>query len=80
MADIKKLYIEFINDFDPYVDISEHKNLSISGMLYNLKYILKDIECLIDFSDYSGDSINLYNRCNTLIDIFESIVVKPGEV
>lgn len=62
MADIRKLYIEFIEMLDPYEDIEPHKSLSINGMLYNLMEIKKnwDIE----------PAAPEYNRLNTLIELF----------
>ena len=77
MADIKKLYIELIQDYDPYTDINEHVNLTDSGMLYNLLNLQKDFDCLVDFSDFSESAIDLLNRCNTLIDIFQALGIKP---
>lgn len=77
MADIKKLYIELIQDYDPYIDIQEHNNISSSAMLYNLLNLQKDFTCLVDFSDYSKSSIDLLNRCNSLINIFQALGIKP---
>lgn len=37
---LKALYIEFINEYDPFTEIEEQ---SESEMLYNLKQIEKDI-------------------------------------
>lgn len=76
MADIRKLYIDLIQDYDPYTDIHEHNNLSNSAMLYNLQNLQKDFLCLVDFADFSKASIDLLNRCNTLIDLFEALGIK----
>jgi len=62
MADIRKLYIDFISDLDPFTDITEHENMSIKSMLYNLNEIKKNWN--FEPSD------PLYNRINTLIDLF----------
>lgn len=62
MADIRKLYIDFISDLDPFTDITEHENMSIKSMLYNLNEIKKDWNF--------APSDPLYNRINTLIDLF----------
>lgn len=78
MADIKKLYIELIQDYDPYIDIQEHVNISSSAMLYNLLNLQKDFKCLVDFSNYEKSSIDLLNRCNSLIDIFQALGIKAS--
>lgn len=63
MADIKKLYLELITDYDPFTDINEHKKLELCEMLYNLEEIKKnDLE--------ESDDYILINRFNTLIELF----------
>jgi hypothetical protein len=72
VADIKQLYFELIQDYDPYEDISEHKKLTVSQMLYNLIEIKKNN---FDFIDL--ETMKIYNRFTTLIDIFTSLGIKP---
>lgn len=72
MADIKQLYFELIQDYNPFEDMNEHKNLNLSEMLYNLIEIKKNN---FDFIDL--DTMKIYNRFTTLIDIFTSLGIKP---
>lgn len=73
MADIKQLYFELIQDYNPFEDMNEHKNINLSQMLYNLIEIKKNN---FDFIDL--DTMKIYNRFTTLIDIFESLGIKPS--
>lgn len=74
MADIKNLYIEFISSLCPFEDMEEHNNISFSDMLYNL------IEIKKDFNYIDRETMAMYNRLNTLIDIFKSLGVKPSKI
>lgn len=73
MADIKKLYIELIHEYDPFDDIEEHKKYNTSQMLYNLIEIKNN-----NFDYIDEESFKIYNRFKTLIDIFQSLGVKPS--
>ena len=69
MADIKKLYIDLITDYDPYTDINELLNSSPSEMLYNM----------IEIQRNNIDSIDdkaIVNRFNTLIELFKALGIK----
>lgn len=69
MADIKKLYIDLITDYDPYTDINELLNSSPSEMLYNMIEIQRNnIESIDDKS--------IVNRFNTLIELFKALGIK----
>jgi len=69
MADIKKLYIDLITDYDPYTDINELLNSSPSEMLYNMTEIQRNnIESIDDKS--------IVNRFNTLIELFKALGIK----
>lgn len=72
MADIKQLYFELIQDYNPFEDISEHEKLTASQMLYNLIEIKKNNFDYIDL-----ETMKIYNRFTTLIDIFTSLGIKP---
>lgn len=73
MADIKKLYIELMQDYDPFDDIEEHKKYTTSQMLYNLIEIKNN-----NFDYIDEESFEIYNRFKTLIEIFQSLGVKPS--
>jgi hypothetical protein len=69
MADIKKLYIDLITDYDPYTDINELLNSSPSEMLYNMIEIQRNnIESIDDKA--------IINRFNTLIELFKALGIK----
>jgi hypothetical protein len=69
MADIKKLYIDLITDYDPYTDINELLNSSPSEMLYNMIEIQRNnIESIDDEA--------IVNRFNTLIELFKALGIK----
>ena len=69
MADIKKLYIDLITDYDPYTDINELLNSSPSEMLYNMMEIQRNnIESIDDEA--------MVNRFNTLIELFKALGIK----
>ncbi len=69
MADIKKLYIDLITDYDPYADINELLNSSPSEMLYNMIEIQRNnIESIDDKA--------IINRFNTLIELFKALGIK----
>lgn len=69
MADIKKLYIDLITDYDPYTDINELLNSSPSEMLYNMMEIQRNnIESIDDKA--------IVNRFNTLIELFKALGIK----
>lgn len=69
MADIKKLYIDLITDYDPYTDINELLNSSPSEMLYNMMEIQRNnIESIDDEA--------IVNRFNTLIELFKALGIK----
>lgn len=69
MADIKKLYIDLITDYDPYTDINELLNNSPSEMLYNMMEIQRNnIESIDDKA--------IVNRFNTLIELFKALGIK----
>lgn len=72
MADIKKLYIELIQDYDPFEDITEHEHLNNNQMLYNLIEIKKN-----NFNYIDKSTLTIYNRFKTLIDIFQALGIKP---
>ena len=74
MIDIRKLYIDLIQDYDPYSDISEHENLTESEMLYNLIQIkenngIENIE--------SEDDQYIYDRFLSLIGLFKAQEISP---
>ena len=69
MADIKKLYIDLITDYDPYIDINELLNNSPSEMLYNMIEIQRN-------NIASIDDKAIVNRFNTLIEIFKALGIK----
>ena len=69
MADIKKMYIDLITDYDPYTDINELLNSSPSEMLYNMMEIQRNnIESINDEA--------IVNRFNTLIELFKALGIK----
>ncbi len=69
MADIKKLYIDLITDYDPYTDINELLNSSPSEMLYNMIEIQRNnIESIDDKA--------IINRFYTLIELFKALGIK----
>lgn len=72
MACIRKLYFDLINDFDPYYDESEIHNISNSDMLYNLKE-MKNNYTIDDLKD--NELLSIYNRINTLIDLFQALKI-----
>lgn len=69
MADIKKLYIDLITDYDPYTDINELLNSSPSEMLYNMIEIQRN-------NINSIDDKAIVNRFNTLIELFKALGIK----
>ena len=74
MIDIRKLYIDLIQDYDPYSDISEHENLTESEMLYNLIQIkenngIENIE--------TEDDQYIYDRFLSLIGLFKAQEITP---
>ena len=70
MVDIRKLYFELIQDFDPYEDLSKHENYTESEMLYNMIEIREnDLESIDDYI--------LVDRFNTLIDLFKALGINP---
>lgn len=69
MADIKKMYIDLITDYDPYTDINDLLNSSPSEMLYNMIEIQRNnIESIDDKA--------IVNRFNTLIELFKALGIK----
>lgn len=74
MIDSRKLYIDLIQDYDPYSDISEHENLTESEMLYNLIQIkenngIENIE--------SEDDQYIHDRFLSLIGLFKAQGITP---
>lgn len=79
MADIRRLYIDVLKDYDPYEYFEEQEqiesDLSLNIMLYNLICIVT-----LNFQGCTKEELKqdaIYNRMNTLIDLLTILGGKP---
>ena len=65
MPDLKQMYLDLIQEYDPYTDLNEHINLSDQKQLYNLIEIRKNN---FDFADND----NIINKFDSLINLYKT--------
>lgn len=76
MADIRKLYFDLLNDYDPFHENEEvDYNISESQMLYNLLEIKKNN----GIENYDNEQEKkIYYRFISLINVMQLLGIKPS--